>query len=90
MPHLLRLHHSRFLTLNLAFMTACGHNYCYECINTYIQGQEQSQCPVCSASVEKIFPNILLDKLLKRPALDLDNLSSDRIIKLRQNLTALY
>lgn len=49
-----------------AFMTSCGHSYCYMCIITHLD--HKSDCPCCGAAVtvNQIFPNFLLDKLLKK------------------------
>ncbi|GKE15028.1 E3 ubiquitin protein ligase COP1-like protein isoform X1 [Tanacetum coccineum] len=45
-----------------AFMTSCGHSYCYMCIITHLD--HKSDCPCCGAgvTVNQIFPNFLLDK----------------------------
>ncbi|BBH00687.1 Transducin/WD40 repeat-like superfamily protein [Prunus dulcis] len=52
-----------------AFLTACGHSFCYICILTHLR--IKSDCPCCAHSLttDLIFPNFLLDKLLKN-ALD--------------------
>ncbi|XP_048447047.1 E3 ubiquitin-protein ligase COP1 isoform X3 [Pyrus x bretschneideri] len=52
-----------------AFLTACGHSFCHVCISTHLR--IKSDCPCCASSLTpaSIFPNFLLDKLLKN-ALD--------------------
>ncbi|KAK8517265.1 hypothetical protein V6N11_044634 [Hibiscus sabdariffa] len=49
-----------------AFMTACGHSFCYMCILTHLRNK--SDCPCCSRYLtnDRIFPNFLLNKLLKK------------------------
>jgi E3 ubiquitin-protein ligase RFWD2 len=49
-----------------AFLTACGHSFCYMCIITHLHNK--SDCPCCAhyITTNQIFPNFLLDKLLKK------------------------
>ncbi|KAG5516365.1 hypothetical protein RHGRI_037174 [Rhododendron griersonianum] len=49
-----------------AFLTACGHSFCYMCIATHLQNK--SDCPCCAHYVtpKHIFPNFILNKLLKK------------------------
>ncbi|KAG2688486.1 hypothetical protein I3760_09G097600 [Carya illinoinensis] len=49
-----------------AFLTACGHSFCYTCIVTHLRNK--SDCPCCAhyLTTNHIFPNFLLDKLLKK------------------------
>ncbi|XP_048491053.1 E3 ubiquitin-protein ligase COP1 isoform X3 [Beta vulgaris subsp. vulgaris] len=49
-----------------AFLTACGHSYCYMCIFTHLRNK--SDCPCCSRFLtpKLIFPNFALDKILKK------------------------
>ncbi|KAF5742135.1 E3 ubiquitin-protein ligase COP1-like [Tripterygium wilfordii] len=53
-------------TITHAFITACGHSFCYICIVTHLRNK--SDCPCCSHYLTNnhIFPNLLLDKLLKK------------------------
>lgn len=46
-----------------AFMTACGHSFCYMCILTHLRNK--SDCPCCSRYLTNnhIFPNLLLNKV---------------------------
>ena len=46
-----------------AFLTACGHSFCYMCIVTHLSNK--SDCPCCShfLTSSHIFPNFLLDKV---------------------------
>ena len=47
-----------------AFLTACGHSFCYMCIITHLQNK--SDCPCCGVYLtnNQLFPNRLLDKLI--------------------------
>ncbi|ESQ51886.1 hypothetical protein EUTSA_v10016348mg [Eutrema salsugineum] len=49
-----------------AFLTACGHSFCYMCIITHLR--HKSDCPCCSQHLtnNQLYPNFLLDKLLKK------------------------
>ncbi|XP_051192560.1 E3 ubiquitin-protein ligase COP1 [Lolium perenne] len=49
-----------------AFLTACGHSFCYMCIVTHLTNK--SDCPCCSNYLTKaqLYPNFLLDKVLKK------------------------
>lgn len=49
-----------------AFLTACGHSFCYMCIVTHLHNK--SDCPCCSQylTTSQLYPNFLLDKLLKK------------------------
>ncbi|KAG5551681.1 hypothetical protein RHGRI_009933 [Rhododendron griersonianum] len=49
-----------------AFLTACGHSFCYMCIVTHLNNK--SDCPCCGLHLTstQLFPNFLLDKLLKK------------------------
>ncbi|KAK1274626.1 E3 ubiquitin-protein ligase COP1 [Acorus gramineus] len=49
-----------------AFLTACGHSFCYMCIVTHLQNK--NDCPCCGHSLtsSQIFPNFLLNQLLKK------------------------
>lgn len=46
-----------------AFLTACGHSFCYMCIVTHLRNK--SDCPCCfnSLTPDQLFPNFLLDKV---------------------------
>ncbi|KAI4308403.1 hypothetical protein L6164_031483 [Bauhinia variegata] len=52
--------------LKEAFLTACGHSFCYICIITHLRNK--NDCPCCGhyLSNNHLFPNFLLDKLLKK------------------------
>ncbi|KAJ1916433.1 hypothetical protein H4219_003798 [Mycoemilia scoparia] len=58
-----------------AFMTTCGHTFCYECINRHLQVKQC--CPTCQQHLtkENIYPNFLLSKFLGNYH-DLDTLSA--------------
>ncbi|KAG6778454.1 hypothetical protein POTOM_014788 [Populus tomentosa] len=49
-----------------AFLTSCGHSFCYLCITTHLRNK--NDCPCCSHYLTNnhIFPNFLLNKLLER------------------------
>ncbi|KAJ4764938.1 E3 ubiquitin-protein ligase COP1 [Rhynchospora pubera] len=49
-----------------AFLTSCGHSFCYMCIVTHLNNK--SDCPCCTHYLTKsnLFPNFLLDKAIKR------------------------
>lgn len=53
-------------TMKDAFLTACGHSFCYMCIMTHLNNK--SNCPCCSLYLtnNQLFPNFLLNKLLKK------------------------
>ncbi|NP_001145835.1 E3 ubiquitin-protein ligase COP1-like [Zea mays] len=49
-----------------AFLTACGHSFCYMCVVTHLSNK--SDCPCCGHYLTKaqLYPNFLLDKVLKK------------------------
>ncbi|KAK6917805.1 WD40 repeat [Dillenia turbinata] len=49
-----------------AFLTACGHSFCYMCIVTHLRNK--NDCPCCSRhlTISNLYPNFLLNKLLKK------------------------
>ncbi|KAJ9566289.1 hypothetical protein OSB04_002255 [Centaurea solstitialis] len=49
-----------------AFLTSCGHSFCYMCIVTHLQNK--SDCPCCGGylTTKQLFPNFLLNKLLMK------------------------
>eukprot|EP00252_Welwitschia_mirabilis_P009384 TRINITY_DN21955_c0_g1_i2.p1 TRINITY_DN21955_c0_g1~~TRINITY_DN21955_c0_g1_i2.p1 ORF type:complete len:501 (+),score=97.83 TRINITY_DN21955_c0_g1_i2:149-1651(+) len=49
-----------------AFLTTCGHNFCYGCIRTHLSNK--NNCPCCGGYLthSQLSPNILLSKLLKK------------------------
>ncbi|KAL4562992.1 hypothetical protein LXL04_027023 [Taraxacum kok-saghyz] len=49
-----------------AFLTSCGHSFCYLCIVTHLQNK--NDCPSCASylTTNQIFPNFLLNKLLMK------------------------
>ncbi|THU69712.1 hypothetical protein C4D60_Mb08t17270 [Musa balbisiana] len=52
--------------MKAAFLTACGHCFCYMCIVTHLNNK--SDCPCCGNYLTKshLYPNFLLNKLLKK------------------------
>ncbi|KAG6557459.1 hypothetical protein Mapa_000732 [Marchantia paleacea] len=53
-------------TMKDAFLTACGHSFCYTCIMTHLNNK--SNCPCCGLYLTntQLFPNFLLNKLLRK------------------------
>lgn len=47
-----------------AFLTACGHSFCYMCIATHLQNK--SDCPCCGhyLTPNHLVPNFLLNKVI--------------------------
>ncbi|KAJ1656014.1 hypothetical protein IWQ61_004344 [Dispira simplex] len=47
-----------------AFMTRCGHSFCYQCIATHLE--HAHNCPTCRATLKRdqIFPNFQLNRLV--------------------------
>ncbi|XP_050378894.1 E3 ubiquitin-protein ligase COP1 [Argentina anserina] len=69
-----------------AFLTACGHSFCYMCIITHLSNK--SDCPCCAQSLSKnqLFPNFLLDKLLKKTSAQQISKSASPVEHFRQAL----
>ncbi|KAG0619816.1 hypothetical protein M758_4G167500 [Ceratodon purpureus] len=55
-----------FETMEDAFLTRCGHNFCYTCIMTHLKNR--NNCPSCAQylTIDQLLPNFLLTKLLKK------------------------
>ncbi|KAJ7299237.1 hypothetical protein O6H91_Y270200 [Diphasiastrum complanatum] len=53
-------------TMTDAFLTACGHSFCYTCIMTHLKNK--SNCPCCGVYLTRnqLYPNFLLNKILKK------------------------
>eukprot|EP00742_Colponemidia_sp_Colp-10_P010944 GILJ01012084.1.p1 GENE.GILJ01012084.1~~GILJ01012084.1.p1 ORF type:complete len:785 (-),score=100.78 GILJ01012084.1:150-2504(-) len=53
------------LVIREAFMTRCGHNFCYRCIRSHLQNS--SSCPNCNGELttDQIYPNFILDRCLR-------------------------
>uniref|UniRef100_A0A803LRK4 RING-type domain-containing protein n=1 Tax=Chenopodium quinoa TaxID=63459 RepID=A0A803LRK4_CHEQI len=49
-----------------AFLTACGHSFCYMCIITHLRNKSDCPCCVRHLTNNQLYPNFLLDKLLKK------------------------
>ncbi|KAI3465606.1 hypothetical protein Pfo_022269 [Paulownia fortunei] len=69
-----------------AFLTACGHSFCYMCIVTHLQNK--SDCPCCAQFLtpSQLFPNFLLDKLLKKTSAHQLSKTASPIEQFRQAL----
>jgi E3 ubiquitin-protein ligase RFWD2 len=50
-------------TMRDAFLTSCGHSFCYVCITTHLGNR--SNCPCCGLYLtsDQLFPNFLLNKV---------------------------
>lgn len=46
-----------------AFLTSCGHSFCYMCIVTHLRNK--NDCPCCGQylTINHLYPNFLLDKV---------------------------
>uniref|UniRef100_A0A7I4DBE0 RING-type domain-containing protein n=1 Tax=Physcomitrium patens TaxID=3218 RepID=A0A7I4DBE0_PHYPA len=53
-------------TMEDAFLTRCGHSFCYSCIMTHLNNR--SNCPCCAEylTIDLLMPNFLLTKLMKK------------------------
>ncbi|KAJ1999549.1 hypothetical protein GGI04_001723 [Coemansia thaxteri] len=51
-------------TICEAFMTACGHSFCYGCISRHLS--ERATCPTCHQTLDgdQIYPNFALNQLI--------------------------
>ncbi|KAL0319918.1 UNVERIFIED_CONTAM: E3 ubiquitin-protein ligase COP1 [Sesamum radiatum] len=69
-----------------AFLTACGHSFCYMCISTHLQNK--SDCPCCAEFLtpSQLFPNFLLDKLLKKKSAHQLSKTASPVEQFRQSL----
>lgn len=50
-----------------AFLTSCGHSFCYMCVVTHLENK--SDCPCCAhfLTTSHLHPNFLLNKVCFRP-----------------------
>ncbi|XP_012491109.2 E3 ubiquitin-protein ligase COP1 [Gossypium raimondii] len=73
-----------------AFLTSCGHSFCYMCIITHLRNK--SDCPCCSQFLtnNQLFPNILLDKLLKKTSARQISKTASPVEQFRQALQQGY
>ncbi|KAK8466988.1 hypothetical protein PHAVU_008G214400 [Phaseolus vulgaris] len=69
-----------------AFLTACGHSFCYMCIITHLRNK--NDCPCCGHYLTNtnLFPNFLLDKLLKKTSARQISKSASPVEHFRQAL----
>ncbi|KAG8385777.1 hypothetical protein BUALT_Bualt03G0080500 [Buddleja alternifolia] len=69
-----------------AFLTACGHSFCYMCIVTHLQNK--SDCPCCShfLTANHLYPNFLLNKLLMKTSAHQIAKSATPLEQLRRSL----
>ncbi|KAJ1984977.1 hypothetical protein H4R34_000321 [Dimargaris verticillata] len=56
-------------TITEAFMTRCGHSFCYQCISAHLE--HQGNCPSCRSTLtrEQIYPNFILNQILEKRSL---------------------
>ncbi|XWS47381.1 hypothetical protein CRYUN_Cryun14cG0147500 [Craigia yunnanensis] len=73
-----------------AFLTSCGHSFCYMCIITHLRNK--SDCPCCSQFLtnNQLFPNFLLDKLLKKTSARQISKTASPVEQFRQALQQGY
>ncbi|KAK2644605.1 hypothetical protein Ddye_019800 [Dipteronia dyeriana] len=73
-------------TMRDAFLTACGHSFCYMCIFTHLKNK--LDCPCCGFYLTNnhIFPNLLLNKLLKKTSARQTAKAASPVEHLRQAL----
>lgn len=52
-----------FQAMDDAFLTRCGHNFCYTCIMTHLKNR--NNCPSCARYLtsDQLLPNFLLTKV---------------------------
>ncbi|XP_057522888.1 E3 ubiquitin-protein ligase COP1-like isoform X1 [Amaranthus tricolor] len=69
-----------------AFLTACGHSFCYMCIITHLRNK--SDCPCCGRHLtnNQLYPNFLLDKLLKKASVRQVSKNASPVEQLRRAL----
>lgn len=69
-----------------AFLTACGHSFCYMCIITHLNNK--NDCPCCGHYLtnNQLFPNFLLNKLLKKTTARQIGKNASPLEHLRQSL----
>lgn len=66
-----------FNLIEEAHITKCGHTFCYSCITKCIETSKR--CPKCNASIpseEMIFPNFLLNDLIKKHKLRVNGIEA--------------
>jgi len=54
-----------FDMIDAAYMTKCGHSFCYQCIVSSLE--ESNRCPKCNCIIERkdqIYPNFLLNDVI--------------------------
>ncbi|KAJ2371206.1 coatomer subunit alpha, partial [Coemansia sp. RSA 2611] len=67
-------------TICEAFMTACGHSFCYGCISRHLS--ERQTCPTCCRALtsDQIYPNFALNQLINSHSGETQHPSSSNIV----------
>lgn len=66
-----------FNLINEAYMTQCGHTFCYACLIQSLK--ESNKCTKCNALIEKsddIYPNFTLNDLIKKQKKKIEDLTA--------------
>ncbi|KAJ2492406.1 hypothetical protein IWW37_001453 [Coemansia sp. RSA 2050] len=68
-------------TICEAFMTACGHSFCYSCISKHLS--ERLSCPSCCRALtsDQIYPNFALNQLINSHNGEIQRPSSSSIVE---------
>ncbi|KAM6572561.1 E3 ubiquitin-protein ligase COP1 isoform X1 [Cannabis sativa] len=69
-----------------AFLTACGHSFCYMCIITHLRNKNDCPCCALYLTTKQLFPNFLLDKLLKKTCASQISKTASPVEHFRQSL----
>ncbi|KAM7274895.1 hypothetical protein ACFE04_016761 [Oxalis oulophora] len=69
-----------------AFLTSCGHSFCYMCIITHLR--IKNDCPCCAhyLTTNHLFPNFLLDKIVKKTSATQISVTASPLDHFRQSL----
>lgn len=56
-----------FQSMEDAFLTCCGHSFCYTCIKTHLKNR--NNCPCCTQylTIDQLWPNLILGKVNVAP-----------------------
>ncbi|KAJ2096963.1 hypothetical protein GGI09_004089 [Coemansia sp. S100] len=72
-------------TICEAFMTACGHSFCYGCISRHLS--ERQNCPSCCRALtdDQIYPNFALNQLINSHSEETQRPKSSSIVEQIRN-----